>query len=176
MYPLKLSPLITEEEIQTRVKEIANHLSDEFKGQDVVAICILKGSYMFFSDLIREMKLDVVCEFFGISSYHGETHSSGEIKVTLDITHPLEGKNVILVEDIVDSGLTMSYLQRVLKARNPKTLRTVSLLKKPAALKEEVELDHVGFEIDNHFVVGYGLDYQEYYRNLPYIAQAENMN
>lgn len=176
MYPLKLSKLISEDEIQKKVKEIAASLTNEFKGEEVVAICILKGSYMFYSDLIRELELDVICEFFGVSSYHGGTQSSGEVKVTLDITHPLEGKNVLLVEDIVDSGLTMSYLQRVLKARGPKTLKTVSLLKKPAALKEDVMLDYVGFEIENQFVVGYGLDYQELYRNLPYIAQAENVN
>lgn len=176
MYPLKLSELISQDDLQKRVKDIAKEISDEFAGEDVVAICILKGSYMFFSDLIRELDLDVICEFFGVSSYHGNTQSSGEVKVTLDITRPLEGKNVLLVEDIVDSGLTMTYLQKVLTARGPKKLKTVSLLKKPAAMKQKVHLDYVGFEIDNHFVVGYGLDYQEYYRNLPYIAQAENVN
>lgn len=176
MQPLKLAKLIEAEEIQTRVKELGAAITKEFKGEDLVAICILKGSHMFYSDLLRQIDLNVVCEFFGVSSYHGETQSSGEVKVTLDVANPLEGKNVLLVEDIVDSGLTMQYLKKCLLARNPKKLRTVSLLVKPAAMKADVGLDYQGFEIKNEFVVGYGLDYQELYRNLPYIAKAENFN
>lgn len=176
MLPLKLAKLIDENDLQKRVKELGAQITKEFKGEDLIAICILKGSYMFYSDLIREIDLNVVCEFFGVSSYHGETQSSGEVKVTLDLTNPLEGKNVLLVEDIVDSGLTMSYLKKVLLARNPKKLRTVSLLVKPVAIKADVALDYQGFEIKNEFVVGYGLDYQELYRNLPYIAKVENLN
>lgn len=174
--PLKLSKMISEEQIAKRVKELGQQITKEFKGEDLVAICTLKGSYMFYSDLIREIDLNVICEFFGVSSYHGETQSSGEVKVTLDLTHPLEGKNVLLVEDIVDSGLTMDYLVKCLGARRPKKLKTVSLLSKPMALKSDLKLDYKGFDIDNQFVVGYGLDYHEYYRNLPYIAQADNVN
>jgi hypoxanthine phosphoribosyltransferase len=176
MVPLKLSKLIDEKTLQERVKQLGAQITKDFKGEDVVAICILKGSYMFYSDLIREIDANVVCEFFGVSSYHGDTQSSGEVKVTLDLTNPLEGKNVLLVEDIVDSGLTMTYLKTCLKARQPKTLKTVSLLVKPDAMKSDVQLDYFGFEIKNEFVVGYGLDYQELYRNLPYIAKADNLN
>ncbi len=176
MIPLKLSKLIDEKTLQERVKALGAQITKDFKGEDVVAICILKGSYMFYSDLIREIDANVICEFFGVSSYHGETQSSGEVKVTLDLTHPLEGKNVLLVEDIVDSGLTMSYLRTCLLARQPKKLKTVSLLVKPDAVKADVHLDYFGFEIKNEFVVGYGLDYQELYRNLPYIAKADNLN
>jgi hypoxanthine phosphoribosyltransferase len=176
MLPLKLAKLIDEKELQKRVKELGAQITKDFKGEDLIVVCILKGSYMFYSDLIREIDLNVVCEFFGVSSYHGESQSSGEVKVTLDLTNPLEGKNVLLVEDIVDSGLTMTYLKKCLLARNPKKLKTVSLLVKPVAMKADVGLDYQGFEIKNEFVVGYGLDYQEYYRNLPYIAKVENLN
>jgi hypoxanthine phosphoribosyltransferase len=176
MLPLKLAKLIDEKELQKRVKELGAQITKDFKGEDLIVVCILKGSYMFYSDLVREIDLNVICEYFGVSSYHGETQSSGEVKVTLDLTNPLEGKNVLLVEDIVDSGLTMSYLKKCLMARNPKKLRTVSLLVKPVAMKADVGLDYQGFEIKNEFVVGYGLDYQEYYRNLPYIAKVENLN
>jgi hypoxanthine phosphoribosyltransferase len=176
MMPLKLAKLIDEKDLQKRIKELGAQITKDFKGEDVIAVCILKGSYMFYSDLIREIDANVICEFFGVSSYHGETQSSGEVKVTLDLTNPLEGKNVLLVEDIVDSGLTMSYLKKVLLARNPKKLKTVSLLVKPMAQKADVSLDYQGFEIKNEFVVGYGLDYQEFYRNLPYIAKVENLN
>ncbi|NQZ19703.1 MAG: hypoxanthine phosphoribosyltransferase [Bdellovibrionales bacterium] len=176
MVPLKLSELISQDDIQAKVKEIGEKITEQFKGEEVTAICILKGSCMFFADLVRAIDLDIQCEFVGVSSYHGQTQSSGEVKVTLDLTVPLEGKNVILVEDIVDTGLTMNFLKKTLGARNPKNLVTTSLLLKPAALKTECELDHVGFSIDNHFVVGYGLDYQGYYRNLPYIAQAQDFN
>ena len=176
MVPLKLSKLIDEKTLQERIKQLGAQITKDFKGEDVVAICILKGSYMFYSDLIREIDANVVCEFFGVSSYHGDTQSSGEVKVTLDLTNPLEGKNVLLVEDIVDSGLTMTYLKTCLQARQPKSLKTVSLLVKPDAMKADVQLDYFGFEIKNEFVVGYGLDYQELYRNLPYIAKADNLN
>jgi hypoxanthine phosphoribosyltransferase len=176
MVPLKLSKLIDEKTLQERVKQLGAQITKDFKGEDVVAICILKGSYMFYSDLIREIDANVICEFFGVSSYHGDTQSSGEVKVTLDLTNPLEGKNVLLVEDIVDSGLTMTYLKTCLQARQPKSLKTVSLLVKPDAMKADVQLDYFGFEIKNEFVVGYGLDYQELYRNLPYIAKADNLN
>lgn len=176
MVPLNLSELISQDDIQKKVKEIGEKITAEFKGEEVTAICILKGSCMFFADLVRAIDLDIQCEFVGVSSYHGQTQSSGEVKVTLDLTVPLENKNVILVEDIVDTGLTMNFLKTTLGARKPKKLVTTSLLLKPAALKTECELDHVGFSIDNHFVVGYGLDYQGYYRNLPYIAQAQDFN
>ncbi|MDG0815528.1 hypoxanthine phosphoribosyltransferase [Bdellovibrio svalbardensis] len=174
MTNLTLKPYITEEKLQAKVKELGAALTKKFKGEKVVAVCVLKGSFMFYSDLIRSMETDITCEFFGVASYHGGTSSSGEVKVTLDLASPVEGVHVILVEDIVDTGLTMNYLKGAILSRKPKSLTTVALLEKPDALKVECQLDHVGFKIPNDFVVGYGLDYQGYYRNLPYIAQVQN--
>lgn len=177
MRPLKLSPLIEADKIEKRIQEISSEIAKEISDdEEVVAICVLKGSFVFYSDLIRNIEQDIQCEFMGVSSYGSSTKSSGEVKVTLDLMTPIKGKTVILVEDIVDTGLTMNFLQRQIQGRDPKKLISVSLLLKPAALKTECELQHVGFEIDNHFVVGYGLDYNGLYRNLPYIAQAENLN
>lgn len=174
MTSLTLKTYITEEQIQAKVKELGQLLSKKFNNEKVVAVCVLKGSFMFYSDLIRNISTDITCEFFGVSSYHGTTSSSGEVKVTLDLASPVENCHVILVEDIVDTGLTMNYLKSSIMARKPKSLTTVALLEKPDALKVECQLDHVGFQIKNEFVVGYGLDYQGYYRNLPYIAQVQN--
>ena len=176
MNNLKLSTYISEEDIQKKVKEIGQALTKKFKGKDVVAVCVLKGSFVFYSDLIRNIETDVECEFFGVSSYHGNMTSSGEVKVTLDLAGPIEGKDVILVEDIVDTGITMNYLKTALQSRKPKSLITVALLEKPDALKVPCEVDYVGFKIPNDFVVGYGLDYQGLYRNLPYIAQVQSLN
>jgi hypoxanthine phosphoribosyltransferase len=173
MNHLEIKPYINEIDLHKKVADIGAQLTKKFKGQNVVAICVLKGSFMFYSDLIRCIDTDITCEFFGVSSYHGMT-SSGEVKVTLDLTQPIEGKHVILVEDIVDTGLTMNYLKTTLAARNPASLTTVALLEKPDALKVPCKLDFVGFKITNEFVVGYGLDYQGYYRNLPFIGQVQN--
>lgn len=172
---LKLSTYISEEDIQKKVTEMATALTKKFKGKNVVAVCVLKGSFVFYSDLIRQVDTDIECEFFGVSSYHGNTTSSGEVKVTLDLASAVEGKHVILVEDIVDTGLTMNYLKNYMQSRKPASLTTVALLEKPDALKVPCEVDMIGFKIRNDFVVGYGLDYQGFYRNLPYIAQVQNL-
>ncbi len=174
MKDLNVVPYINEERLNAKVKEIGSELSKKFAGQNVVAICVLKGSFVFFSDLIRSLDLDVTCEFFGVASYHGGTSSSGEVKVTLDLTHPIEGEHVILVEDIVDTGITMNYLKNAIQARKPASLTTVALLEKPEALKVPCKIDYIGFKITNEFVVGYGLDYQGYYRNLPFIGQVQS--
>lgn len=174
MTNLTLKSYITEEQIQTKVKELGKLLSEKFKNEKVVAVCVLKGSFMFYSDLIRNISADITCEFFGVSSYTGNS-SSGEVKVTLDLASPVENCHVILVEDIVDTGLTMNYLKNSILSRKPKSLTTIALLEKPDALKVPCQIDHVGFQIPNDFVVGYGLDYQGYYRNLPYIAQVQSL-
>jgi hypoxanthine phosphoribosyltransferase len=162
---------ISEADIRAKVKSLAEKINAEFKDQELTVICTLKGSVIFFSDLIRELKMPVVCEFLGVSSYGNQTESTGEVKVTLDLTRPLNGKNVLLAEDIVDSGLTLSYLTSYLKAKQPATLKIASLLFKPTALKAKgLQIDYVGFEISNRFVVGYGMDYAEQYRGLPYIG------
>jgi hypoxanthine phosphoribosyltransferase len=175
MTNLKLSTYIDEQKVQAKVKELGATLTQKFKGKEVVAVCVLKGSFVFYSDLIRNIETDITCEFFGVSSYHGGTTSSGEVKVTLDLGNPVEGKHVLLVEDIVDTGLTMNYLKSAILSRKPKSLTTIALLEKPDALKVPCEIDHVGFKIKNDFVVGYGLDYQGFYRNLPYIAQVQDL-
>lgn len=173
MKPFSIHPYITETQIEEKVKEIGEQLTKNLKGKKVVAVCVLKGSFMFFSDLVRQIDLDITCEFFGVSSYQGTT-SSGEVKVTLDLARPIENQHIILVEDIVDTGVTMNYLKNALLSRMPASLTTVSLLSKPEALKVPCTLDYVGFKISNEFVVGYGLDYDGYYRNLPYIGQVQN--
>lgn len=172
---LDLKPYITAEDIKKTVEKIGQELTEKFKDKKVVAICVLKGSFLFYSDLIRQINTDITCEFFGVSSYHGGTSSSGAVKVTLDLASPIEGQHVILIEDIVDTGLTMNYLKKNIEARNPASLTTVTLLEKPDALKVPCKMDYVGFKIKNDFVVGYGLDYQGFYRNLPYIAQVQNL-
>jgi len=175
MENIRLSNLITEEQINKRIDQIGAELTKKFKGKDLVAICVLRGAFMFYSDLIRKIDADIRCEFFGVSSYN-KMKSSGEVKLTLDLTHPIEGKDVLLVEDIVDTGLTMNYLVKTLEARQPKSITTATLLFKPKALKTDCELDYVGFEIGNEFVVGYGLDYDGKFRHLPHIALVNNFN
>jgi hypoxanthine phosphoribosyltransferase len=154
------------------VRELAAQINADYgESDELTAICTLKGGVVFFADLVRQLKMPVVCEFLGVSSYGQSSSSSGEVKVTLDLSEPLLGKQVLIVEDIADSGLTLSYLQNYLQMRKPASLKTVSLLFKPDALKvEHLKLDYVGFKIANHFVVGYGLDYAEKFRGLPYVG------
>jgi hypoxanthine phosphoribosyltransferase len=172
---LKLTTFLTEKKIQDKVRSIGLSLTDKFRGKEVTAVCVLKGSFMFYADLIREIDLDISCDFCGVSSYQGVA-SNGEVRVTLDLQAPIKDRHIILIEDIVDTGLTMNFLKTHLLGRKPKSLTTAALLLKPHALKVKCDIDHVGFEIPNDFVVGYGLDYQGYYRNLPYLAQIQNIN
>lgn len=176
MSNLEITQLLSEEKIQKRVQELGKELTKKLEGEDVVAVCVLKGALMFYSDLIRHMNIDLKSEFIGVSSYSDKASSSGEVKLTLDLNTSVKGKHIVLVEDIVDTGLTLNYLKQVLLARQPKAITTVSLLLKPDALKEKCDLDYVGFEIPNDFVVGYGLDYAGAYRNLPYIGQVISLN
>ncbi len=166
--------LIPEVRLQARLEELAQEISHDFHGKEITAICVLKGSFIFFSDLIRKLDMPITCEFLGLSSYGNKKVSSGEVKVTLDINEPLEGKHVLVVEDIVDSGLTLNYLMASLRARQPALLKSVSLLYKPDALKTEIQLDYHGFKIGNEFVVGYGLDYAGKFRGLPYVGYFEH--
>jgi hypoxanthine phosphoribosyltransferase len=162
---------ISETDIAARVRELAQKINETYGDQEITAICTLKGSVVFYSDLLRHLKMPVVCEFLGVSSYGNHTESTGEVKVTLDLNEPLTGKHVLIVEDIVDTGLTLSYLISYLRVKNPASLRTAALLFKPEALKSpELRIDYIGFEIPNRFVVGYGLDYAEKFRGLPYIG------
>ncbi|MGE0528380.1 MAG: hypoxanthine phosphoribosyltransferase [Bdellovibrionales bacterium] len=172
---LRLSPLISEKEIRTRIKKMGDSITEKFHGKDLVVVGVLKGSFMFFADLVRAIDTDLSCDFCGVASYSA-MQSTGEVKITMDLSRSIRDKHVVLVEDIVDTGLTMNFLCRHLMAQRPASLYTVSLLLKPDAIKETCNVDLVGFKIPNDFVVGYGLDYQGYFRNLPYIAQVSSMN
>lgn len=171
---LKPKILIPEVKLQARLTELADEILHDYKDKEIVAVCILKGSFVFFSDLIRKIDLPMSCEFLGVSSYGNKMVSSGEVKVTLDINEPLENKHVIVFEDIVDSGLTLSYIMNALRARKPASLKSCSLLLKPESLKTEVNVDYLGFKIGNEFVVGYGIDYAGKFRGLPYIGYVEH--
>lgn len=165
--------LIPEVKLHARLTELAQEISHDYQGNEIVAVCILKGSFIFFSDLIRKLDLPMTCEFLGVSSYGNKMSSSGEVKVTLDLTEPLSGRHVIVFEDIVDTGLTLSYIINQLKARRPASLKSCALLLKPDSLKTEIEVDYLGFKVGNEFVVGYGIDYAGKYRGLPYIGYVE---
>ena len=149
---------------------MAHEIRANFEGEDLHFIAVLKGAVMFLSDLVRAMDGRITIDFIALSSYGSGTTSSGEVRLIKDLDYGLEGRNVIIVEDIVDTGLTLHYLQEILRARNPRSLRTACLLSKPSRRKIEVKVEHIGFTIEDKFVVGYGLDYSEQYRNLPYIG------
>ncbi|MGE4232337.1 MAG: hypoxanthine phosphoribosyltransferase [Bacteriovoracia bacterium] len=166
--------LISEAKIRQKVQELANEISFDHRGKEVTVLCVLRGSYIFFADLIRKIELPIHCEFVGLSSYGDKTESSGEVKLTLDVTEPLKDRHVVVVEDIVDTGYTMQYLMTVLQSRHPASIKVCSLLVKPEAMKTKVEIDYVGFKLGREFVVGYGLDYAGKFRNLPYIGILEH--
>jgi len=161
-----LRVLIRSSAIQKRVREIGQQVSKDFEGQRVHLIGVLKGASIFLSDLVRQIRIEVTLDFMAVSSYGHGSQSSGQVKLTKDLDTSIEGLNVILVEDILDTGVTLNYLLRVLQQRKPKTLRIAALLDKPERRIREVKADYVGFPIPNEFVVGYGLDYAERYRNL----------
>jgi hypoxanthine phosphoribosyltransferase len=164
--------LIDEAALQARVKEVAGEIRRDAGTDPILLLGVLKGAFMFMADLMRNIAGEVTCDFISVSSYVGST-SSGEVQIRKDVDSPLEGRRVIIVEDIVDTGLTLHYLQGILQKRNPKTLQTACLLSKPSRRKTPVPVDYVGFEIEDRFVVGYGLDFNERYRNLPYIGVVE---
>jgi hypoxanthine phosphoribosyltransferase len=167
----RLNVLIDEQALQERVKVLGAEIREHYGDEPITAIGVLKGSFIFMADLVRAIGGDVKVEFLGVSSYHGGTRSTGVVRITQDLRHPIEGQHCLIIEDIVDTGLTMDYLHRMLDVRGPKSLKTVSLLDKPANREiEGVDIDFVGFTIPDEFVVGYGLDLGELFRNLPYIA------
>lgn len=162
--------LITEKKIHDRIKKMGAEITKDYKGKQITAVCILKGGFVFFSDLARQIKLPMRCEFIGTSSYGNSKRSSGEVQLTLDTKFPIAGEHVIVFEDIVDSGITLSYILNLLKSRKPASIKLCSLLFKPESLKSELKIDYIGFEIGKKFVVGYGMDYSGLYRNLPYVG------
>lgn len=167
-----MTTLISEAALQARVKEVAQQIRADAGAEPILLLGVLKGAFMFMADLMRQIQGDVTCDFISVSSYVGTT-SSGEVQIRKDVDSPLEGRRVIIVEDIVDTGLTLHYLQGILQNRHPASLQTACLLSKPSRRKTPVPVDYVGFEIEDKFVVGYGLDFNERYRNLPYIGVVE---
>ncbi len=163
----KLPVLFSSAQIQARVAELGSAITHDFEGESVVLIGVLKGAAIFLADLARVVDLDCSFDFLSVSSYGESTVSSGQVQLVLDLSASIHGRNVILVEDILDTGLTLSFLQKLLLARQPRTLRLAALLDKPSRRIEPVEADYTGFSIPNHFVVGYGMDFAERYRNLP---------
>jgi len=164
--------LLSEEQIQKRVREMALEIRRDYPD-DLHVIAVLKGAFIFLSDLARHIPGHASLDFMAVSSYAKGTTSSGEVKMVKDLDTALDGRNVVIVEDIVDTGLTLSYLQQILRRRNPKSLRTACLLSKPSRRKVDVAVEYIGFTIEDRFVVGYGLDFSEQYRNLPHIAVLE---
>jgi hypoxanthine phosphoribosyltransferase len=163
--------LLSAETIAARIRDVAAEIERDYpSGDPIHLIGVLKGGFMFVSDLVRAMGPRVTLDFIALSSYAKGTTSSGEVRLLKDLDAALSGRDVIIVEDIVDTGLTLAYLQEILKARGPRTLKTACLLSKPSRRKVDVAVDYIGFTIEDHFVVGYGLDYAERYRNRPYIA------
>jgi len=162
--------LIPEEQLQARIKELGREISRDYQGKDLLLVCVLKGAFMFLADLTRNISIPHEVDFMATSSYGASTETSGVVRILKDLDTNIEGRNVLIVEDIIDTGLTLDYLTRILKARNPASLRICTLLNKKERRLINIPLDYVGFDIPNKFVVGYGLDYGEIYRNLPYIA------
>lgn len=166
----RLKTLISAEQIAERVTALGAQIRADFPNEPITLVAVLKGSFLFVSDLCRAIPGEVRVEFLGVASYHGGTSSSGAVQITQDLRAGIEGQNVVVVEDIVDTGLTIDYLVRMLEVRGPKTLRIATLLDKPDNREIQVKLSYVGFTIPDEFVVGYGLDLGELYRNLPYVA------
>lgn len=165
-----LEVLLSEEEIRTKVRELGEQITRDYQGKSPVFLGILKGCYVFMADLLKNIDLFCEMDFMAVSSYGSGTSSTGAVKITKDLSRDIEGKDLILVEDILDSGITLSYLKGYLANRNPASVRIVTLLDKPERRKAPIQADYYGFQVPNEFVVGYGLDYDEKYRNLPYIG------
>lgn len=165
--------MLTEEEIAARIEALADKINSDYGDGEVIVLGVLKGCFVFMSDLIRKLNCDVRTYFMEISSYQNATVSSGKITIKKDLDVDIEGKNVLIAEDIIDSGHTLSQLTEILKKRNPKSLKVCTLLSKPARREVEFEADYTGFEIEDKFIIGYGLDCAEQFRQLPYIAEVD---
>lgn len=169
-----ISTLLSTEEIAARVRELGAQISYDYAGKKLALVCVLKGSFVFTADLARAITIPLRVDFLGTQSYGEGTSSSGLVQITQDLTKPIDGEHVLVVEDIVDTGLTISHLLDLLRVRKPASVKVCSLLHKPARTRIEVPIDYLGFTIEDKFVVGYGLDWAEKYRNLPYIGVVEH--
>jgi hypoxanthine phosphoribosyltransferase len=162
--------LVSEEDLQRRVRELGEEISRDYEGKDLFLVGVLKGAVFFLSDLMRSLEVPCEVDFMAVASYGSSTDSSGVVRILKDLDATIEGKDVLIVEDIIDSGLTLSYLLRTLRAREPRSLEVCALLTKPERREVDLPIRYTGFEIPNKFVIGYGLDHAERYRNLPYVA------
>lgn len=162
--------LISTEDLEKRVRELGEQISRDFTGEKIIAVGILKGAFIFMADLVRNISLPVEIEFMAVSSYGKAAASSGEVRILKDLDCSIENRNVIVVEDIIDTGLTLKYIKEILLKRNPRSLKLCCMLDKPSRREAEIEIDYIGYSIPDHFVVGYGLDYSGRYRSLPYIG------
>ncbi len=171
----KIIKMIDTDELFARIKELAKQLSEDYRGREVHMICVLKGGVYFLTELSKNMDEDsrVAVDFMAVSSYGNERVSKGVVKIVKDLDDPIEGKDVLIVEDIIDSGNTLTYLMNILWDRNPRSIEICTLLDKPSRRVKEVDVKYVGFEVPDEFVLGFGLDYDQFYRNLPYIAKME---
>lgn len=169
-------PIITQEEMRKRIKELGLRIAEDYQDKDLLMIGVLKGAFAFFADLSRAIPLPLRVDFLVVSSYGEKKKSSGKVKIISDISQDLKGQDVLLVEDIVDSGMTLNFLKKKIMSRKPKSLRFCTLLDKPSRRKMDVSVDYVGFSIPDKYVVGYGLDYENKYRNLPYIAVLDKVD
>ncbi|HHU16864.1 MAG: hypoxanthine phosphoribosyltransferase [Anaerovoracaceae bacterium] len=167
--------MISEEQLAQRIKELGKQISEDYKGEEILLIGILKGAVVFLSDLIRELTVDTKIDFMAVTSYGASTKSSGVVRILKDLDSGIEDLNVIIVEDIIDSGITLHYLRDYLMGRKPKSLKICTLLDKPERREADITPDYVGFEVENKFIVGYGLDCDQKYRNLPYITCLEGI-
>ncbi|MDO4545269.1 MAG: hypoxanthine phosphoribosyltransferase [Bacillota bacterium] len=165
--------MITQEQIDRKAAEIGRRIEEDFKGEEIVLVGILRGAVLWMGDVMKNVDLDMTIDFMAVSSYGASTKSSGIVRINKDLDTDIEGKNVIIVEDIVDSGTTLSYLKSYLENRDAKTVKICTLLDKPDGRRAEIDVDYIGFTVDDRFIVGYGLDYDQKYRNLPYITYLE---
>jgi len=170
MYEDVSEVLLSEEQIQARIGELAAQVSTDYRGKDLLLVCVLKGGILFLTDLMRQLDVPHAIDFMAISSYGASTETSGVVRILMDLNTSIEGKNVLIVEDIVDTGHTLDYILRNLSTRRPASLKVCSLLNKPSRRVVEVPIHYVGFDIPNKFVIGYGLDFGEKYRNLPFVG------
>ena len=162
--------LLSEEQLKEKVKELGEAITKDYEGEELIAVGILRGSVVFLADLIRNINLHTELEFMAVSSYGNSTKTSGAVKINKDLDVDISGKNVIIIEDIIDSGVTLTYLKEMLLKRNPKSLKICTLLHKPDRRKADIVPDYIGFDIPDEFVIGYGLDYASKYRNMPYVG------
>ena len=162
--------IITREEIETKAKEIGKQISDDHKGEEIYVIGILRGAVIWMSEVLKSIETPTRIDFMSVSSYGASTKSSGVVKINKDLDDSVEGRNVIIMEDIVDSGVTLNYLKEYLQGMHPKSLKICTLLDKPSGRRKDIDVDYVGFEVGDVFIVGYGLDYDQRFRNLPYIT------